>query len=106
MWISGDTVLYDAVREVPSRLEVGTAVLHLGSVRFPVTGPPALHDDRAGSRRAVWLLRPHTAIPLHYEGWKHFTEGRAGIERAFAEAPDIGERFRWLPLGVGAEIAV
>ena len=39
LWISGDTVLYDGVREVAERLDVGTALIHLGGVRFPVTGP-------------------------------------------------------------------
>ena len=33
LWISGDTVLYDGVREVADRLEVGTAIVHLGGVR-------------------------------------------------------------------------
>ena len=41
LWISGDTVLYDGVREVAERVRVDTAVLHLGGVRFPVTGPCA-----------------------------------------------------------------
>ena len=39
LWISGDTVLYDGVRAVADRVEVGTALLHLGGVQFPVTGP-------------------------------------------------------------------
>jgi hypothetical protein len=25
---------------------------------------------------------------LHYEGWKHFEEGREAIEREFARAPE------------------
>ena len=33
------------------------------------------------------LVRPRTAIPIHYEGWKHFREGREAIEREFAAAP-------------------
>jgi hypothetical protein len=39
LWISGDTVLYDGVHEVADRLRVDTAILHLGGVQFPVTGP-------------------------------------------------------------------
>ena len=39
LWISGDTVLYGGVRQVANWIEVDTAVLHLGGVRFPVTGP-------------------------------------------------------------------
>jgi L-ascorbate metabolism protein UlaG (beta-lactamase superfamily) len=45
------------------------------------------------------LIRPRTVIPLHYEGWKHFKEGREAIEREFALAPeDIRRRIRWLPI--------
>jgi L-ascorbate metabolism protein UlaG (beta-lactamase superfamily) len=100
-WISGDTVLYDGVREVAERLQVDTALLHLGAVRFPVTG--RLRYTMTG-REAVELcrlIRPRTVIPVHYEGWKHFTEGRAAVERAFAAGPaDLRERVRWLELGV------
>lgn len=39
LWMSGDTVLYDGVRQVARRLDVGTALMHLGGVRFPLTGP-------------------------------------------------------------------
>src|SRR4051794_14148887 len=100
LWITGDTVLYDGVREVAERLEVDTALLHLGGVRFPVTGP--LHYTMT-AKQAVELcslVRPRVAIPIHYEGWKHFREGREAIERAFGEAPeDIRRRLRWLPIG-------
>ena len=34
------------------------------------------------------LIGPHTLVPIHYEGWKHFREGRDAIEREFARAPD------------------
>jgi L-ascorbate metabolism protein UlaG (beta-lactamase superfamily) len=105
LWISGDTVLYDGVREVADRLEVDVALLHLGGVRFPVTGP--LRYTMTG-REAVELcriVRPRTAIPIHYEGWKHFREGREGIERDLGGAPaDIAERFRWLPIGVPVDL--
>jgi L-ascorbate metabolism protein UlaG (beta-lactamase superfamily) len=105
LWISGDTVLYDGVRQVADRLEVDTALLHLGGVRFPVTGPVrytmTAHDAVALCR----LIRPRTAIPIHYEGWKHFRQGREAIERELAQAPeDIRQRIRWLPLGV--EVAI
>jgi L-ascorbate metabolism protein UlaG (beta-lactamase superfamily) len=52
------------------------------------------------------LVRPHTLIPIHYEGWKHFREGRPAIEREFANAPeDVRERIRWLPIGVATGVA-
>jgi L-ascorbate metabolism protein UlaG (beta-lactamase superfamily) len=105
LWISGDTVLYEGVRQISDRLRVHTAVLHLGGVRFPITGP--LHYTMTG-RDAVelcHLLQPKVAIPIHYEGWQHFREGREAIEREFVQAPaEIRECLRWLPLGVPVDI--
>jgi L-ascorbate metabolism protein UlaG (beta-lactamase superfamily) len=100
LWISGDTVLYDGVREVADRLEVDTAILHLGGVQFPVTGPLRYTMTAHDAIALCALIRPRTAIPIHYEGWKHFKEGRDEVERALAGAPaDVRDRFRWLTLG-------
>ena len=107
LWISGDTVLYDGVREVADRLRVGTALLHLGGARFPVSGPVRYTMTARQAVELCGLVRPHAAIPIHYEGWSHFREGRAAIERDFASAPeDVRRRIRWLPLGVGVELTV
>jgi L-ascorbate metabolism protein UlaG (beta-lactamase superfamily) len=107
VWISGDTVLYDGVREVPERLSVGTAILHLGGVQFPVTGPVRYTMTAKGAVELGGLLRARTLIPLHYEGWKHFREGREGIERALATAPAaLRDSVRWLPIGEAVEVPV
>jgi L-ascorbate metabolism protein UlaG (beta-lactamase superfamily) len=106
LWISGDTVLYDGVREVADRLQVDTALLHLGGVRFPVSGPVRYTMTAQEAVELCGLIRPRTAIPIHYEGWKHFRQGREAIERELESAPDdIRRRFRWLPIGIEAEIA-
>ena len=47
-------------------------------------------------------LRPRTLIPIHYEGWKHFREGREAIEQQLAECP--GRRAR--DACAGSEIGV
>jgi L-ascorbate metabolism protein UlaG (beta-lactamase superfamily) len=105
VWITGDTVLYDGVREVPQRIDVGTAVLHLGGVRFPISGPFRYTLTAKDAIELTHLVQPHTAIPIHYEGWKHFREGRDAIERALAAAPpDVKDRFRWIPLGKPVEL--
>jgi L-ascorbate metabolism protein UlaG (beta-lactamase superfamily) len=107
LWISGDTVLYDGVREVAERLDVGVALLHLGGVRFPISGPCRYTMTAADAVELVGELKPRTAIPIHYEGWKHFREGRDGVEAAIVGAPaDLRERFRWLEIGAPAEVEV
>jgi L-ascorbate metabolism protein UlaG (beta-lactamase superfamily) len=105
LWISGDTVLYDGLRELASRLQVGTALLHLGGVQFRVTGPVRYTMTADDAVELCGLLRPRTTIPIHYEGWKHFRQGREAIERTFAAAPqDIRSRVRWLPIGVPIDL--
>lgn len=106
LWISGDTVLYDGVREVAARLQIDTAILHLGGVQFPVTGPVRYSMTAKDAIELCSLIRPGTAIPVHYEGWKHFRQGREAIEREFARAPkDIRRGIRWLPIGAVVELA-
>ncbi|HEX5928014.1 MAG TPA: MBL fold metallo-hydrolase [Solirubrobacterales bacterium] len=100
LWISGDTVLYDGVREVAERIDVETALVHLGGVRFPVTGPFRYTMTAAEAVELCGLLEPRTVVPIHYEGWKHFRQGRDAIEAEFANAPAaFRESVRWLPLG-------
>ncbi len=100
LWISGDTVLYRGVREVAERFTVGTALLHLGGVRFPVTGPVRYSMTARRAARLCEAVRPHTAIPVHYEGWKHFQQPRDVMEREFGAAPPgVRDRIRWLPIG-------
>jgi L-ascorbate metabolism protein UlaG (beta-lactamase superfamily) len=106
LWVSGDTVLYGGVREVADRFRVDTALLHLGGVRFPITGPVRYTMTAGDAVELCGLIRPRTVIPVHYEGWKHFQQGRQEIEQEFEGAPeDVRRRIRWLPPGVETEIA-
>jgi L-ascorbate metabolism protein UlaG (beta-lactamase superfamily) len=107
LWISGDTVLHGGVRSVAERLEVGTALLHLGGVRFPLTGPVRYSMTAAQAVELCRLLTLRTVLPVHYEGWHHFRENRTAVERRLASAPaDVRDRFLWLPLGTAADIIV
>ena len=105
LWISGDTVLFDGVREVADRLHVDVALLHLGGVRFPITGPlryTMTIDDGIELCRSI---SPRVAIPVHYEGWSHFRQGRDAIEQRLADEPaDIEEMFRFLDMGEPTEV--
>jgi len=107
LWISGDTVLYDGVRQVAGRIQVGTALLHLGGVQFGVTGPIRYTMTAKDAVELLGLLRPSTTIPIHYEGWSHFRQQRSVIESDFAAAPaGVRDSIRWAPLGEAIEVAV
>ena len=100
IWISGDTVLYEGVKAMAGRWAIDVAILHLGGVQFPVTGPLRYTMTAREAIELVDILQPTTAIPIHYEGWSHFKQGREAIEADLATAPQgIRDRFRWVPIG-------
>ena len=81
LWISGDTVLYDGVKGVAERLRVGTAIVHLGGVRFPVSGPLRYTMTGRRSRGAVRTAEAGHGDPGALRRWKHF-ERRRSLRRA------------------------
>jgi len=97
-YVSGDTVWYEGVAEVTRRADVRVAFLFLGAARVREVGPAHLTmtaDEGVLAARAM----PNAAIvPLHYEGWQHFSEGRAEIDRVFTDAGLRG-RVHWLAPG-------
>ncbi|WP_333770201.1 MBL fold metallo-hydrolase [Streptomyces sp. IBSBF 2435] len=105
LWISGDTVLYDGLREVASRLDVGTAVLHLGGVRFPITGPMRYTMTAENAVELCGLLDPRTIVPVHYEGWAHFREKQQKARQVFGASP-FASRVQWLDHGAAAKFEV
>ncbi|WP_336033635.1 MBL fold metallo-hydrolase [Geodermatophilus sp. FMUSA9-8] len=105
LWISGDTVAFRGLREVAERLRVDVAVLHLGGVRFPVSGPLRYSMTGRQAARVARLTAPRVVVPVHHEGWSHFRQGRTGAERELAAAPeDVRRRFRWVERGVATEV--
>lgn len=105
VWISGDTILYGGVREVADRLDVGTAVLHLGGVRFWSTGPLRYTMTARDAVELLDLVRPRVAVPIHYEGWSHFQEERDEIATTL-ERVSPPTAIRWIPIGAPASVDV
>jgi L-ascorbate metabolism protein UlaG (beta-lactamase superfamily) len=107
LWISGDTVLYEGVKRVADRFDVGLAVLHLGAVRFGLTGPVKYTMSAKDGVTLMGLVQPRTVVPVHYEGWSHFSEGRAALEAELAATPDdLRQRFQFVPLGEPVDLVV
>jgi L-ascorbate metabolism protein UlaG (beta-lactamase superfamily) len=105
VWVSGDSVLFKGVRQVADRLDVDVAILHLGDVQFPTTGPIRYSMTARDAVELCRTLRPRVAIPVHYEGWSHFHEGRAAIEREVSRAPrELRDLFQLLPRGEPVEV--
>jgi len=105
LYISGDTVWFNGLREIGQRFKIGTAILHIGAARFPIMGPIRFTLNAKEAIKIFHALEPQTVIPIHYEGWKHFKETGADAGQVF-EASDIQEKIQWLPLGESVNVEV
>lgn len=76
VYITGDTVWYEGVEEVAKRCQnIGLILLFLGAARLKVAGPANITMTVAESINVASLFDKATIVPLHFEGWAHFTEG-------------------------------
>jgi L-ascorbate metabolism protein UlaG (beta-lactamase superfamily) len=110
LYISGDTVYFDGLHEIPERLKVGTALLHLGAVHFWPPYPRWFFRftfDSVGAVKMATLLGLERLIPIHYEQdvWSHFKEDVASYQRAFQVA-GLQNKVTWLAKGVRTPVVV
>ncbi|NYI07538.1 L-ascorbate metabolism protein UlaG (beta-lactamase superfamily) [Allostreptomyces psammosilenae] len=87
VYVSGDNASLDRVRRIAERFDpVDTAVLFAGAVRTGVLDNALLTLDSAETAEAAAILGARRIVPVHYEGWAHFTEGRDALVDAFTAA--------------------
>ncbi|WP_330350882.1 MBL fold metallo-hydrolase [Streptomyces sp. NBC_00582] len=99
LYISGDTVYYEELDEIGRRFSIGTALLHFGAAVVEWFGKDFITMDGTQGVRLTKSLRARTVVPVHYDAWDHFTEGRDDIVDAFAEA-GLLDRLCWPARGV------
>ncbi len=95
IYVSGDTVWYEGVEEVSRRFKVLVAILFMGAARVREVGPSHLTFTASEAIVAARVFADATIIPLHYEGWEHFSESRRQIEDAFKSA-GLEHRLQWM----------
>ena len=86
--MSGDNASVDVVREIAAEHgPFDAAILFAGGARVPERwGETLITLDAERAAEAAVILAPATIIPVHQEGWAHFTSSAADLERAFAVA--------------------
>ncbi len=99
VYVSGDNASLDAVERIAARFgPVDTAVLFAGAPRFPILFDGGLIVlDSAQPAEAAAVLGARQVVPVHYDSWAHFTEGRDDLVAAFTDAGlldrlDLGDR--------------
>lgn len=84
MYLTGDTLFVDDLREIPARYPaIDAAVLHLGGTRLP--GGLMVTMDAVQGADLIELVKPDLAIPVHYDDYRLFrsplADFRAEVER-------------------------
>lgn len=106
VYVSGDNASLDVVRRIAEHVgHVDVAVLFAGAVQLAHKFDGAyltLSSDHAAD--AAKILDAHRVVPVHFEGWQHFTQGADALRSAFA-GNGIAGRLRvperGVPLTVG-----
>lgn len=84
IYISGDTLIIDDLREIPSRYpDIDLGLLHLGGTR--VLGIMVTMDGKQGLE-AMQIIDPALAIPIHYNDYDVFKSPLSEFQREVAEA--------------------
>lgn len=95
VYVSGDNASLDVVREIAARVgRVHAAILFVGAVQLAKRFDGAyltLSADRASE--ATLILEAQVAIPLHFEGWTHVTQGADELRAAF-HGNGVADRLR------------
>ncbi|WP_030264916.1 MBL fold metallo-hydrolase [Streptomyces violens] len=88
VYVSGDNASLDAVKDIAERFApVDTALLFAGAPRFTeVFDGEVIVLDSAQAAQAAKILDAGRVVPVHYDSWAHFTEGRDELVAAFTAA--------------------
>ena len=96
IYITGDTVWYEGVAEVARRFQAGLVLLFAGAAK--TRGAFHLTMDANDALDTAHAFPDATIVPLHYEGWAHFSQSGDDLVQSF-KALGIGARLRLLEPG-------
>lgn len=84
IYLSGDTLMHSDLEQIPERFpDIDLAVLHLGGTR--VLGVTVTMDGPAGVR-ALRIVRPREAVPVHYDDYTVFKDPLSAFQTAVGAA--------------------
>jgi L-ascorbate metabolism protein UlaG (beta-lactamase superfamily) len=100
---TGDTVRFAGTKEIASRYApIDLLLVNIGRVRLPVAGEHEFTLSASEAAAYANELQAKQVVPLHFEGWAHFTEGLEEIKAQF-ELGGIAGRTVWLSSGEKAD---
>jgi L-ascorbate metabolism protein UlaG (beta-lactamase superfamily) len=97
IYITGDTVFYDGVKEVAEKFKPQYVFIFAGAAK-----PRGPFNVTMGTNDAIdtaFAFPDATIIPVHFEGWSHYTETGEMLQQSFT-ALGIGGQLKILAPGV------
>lgn len=101
IYLTGDTVFYDGVKEVAARFKPKFVFIFAGAAK-PMT-PFSLTMDANDAIDTAFTFPDSTIIPVHFEGWSHYSETAETLAQSFG-AFGLIDRLRMLPAGEKTEL--
>jgi L-ascorbate metabolism protein UlaG (beta-lactamase superfamily) len=99
VYVSGDNASLDLVRVVAKRLgPFDVALLSAGAAQTALLEGAFLTLTSELAAEAVRILGSPQTVPLHFEGWSHYTQGGDTLRDAFRQA-GLGDRLHLLGPG-------
>ncbi|MCC7446922.1 MAG: MBL fold metallo-hydrolase [Anaerolineae bacterium] len=96
LYISGDTLIHDKLKEIPRRFShIDLALLHLGGTR--IYGLMLTMNDKQGIE-IINIVKPDLAIPIHYNDYTVFKSPLEDFMAAVREA-GLEAKVRYLQHG-------
>ena len=101
IYITGDTVFYEGIKEVAERFKPQYVFIFAGAAkpRGPFNVPMGTND----AIDTAFAFPYATIIPVHFEGWSHYTETGEMLRQSF-EALGIDDRLKILEPGIRTEL--
>jgi L-ascorbate metabolism protein UlaG (beta-lactamase superfamily) len=85
MYISGDTMVYSEIRDIPRRYpDVDLALLHLGGTK--ILGLVTVTMDAIDGVKMMQIIVPRRAIPIHFNDYDVFKSPLSDFEKEIHKA--------------------
>ncbi|KAK8855080.1 zn-dependent hydrolases of the beta-lactamase protein [Apiospora arundinis] len=108
IYFSGDTVYLEELTQMRERFHISLALFNIGAAAVMPPGgggePLLITMDGKQAARLFREIGADVLVPMHFESWDHFTEGRDGLEEAF-RSEGVLEKVVWLELGVPRKVS-
>lgn len=101
IYLTGDTVFYDGIKEVAEKFKPKYVFIFAGAAK-----PRGPFNVTMGTNDAIdtaFAFPEATIIPVHFEGWTHYTETGEMLQQSFI-ALGVANRLNILKAGVKTEL--